>query len=224
MLNIENKSKYYFNFKKDNLTRKRILQVNNLSLYFFNKPLLKGISFEVFEKEKIAIYGDSGSGKTLLILCMAGFLEHKGEIIFYEKADIKLKIGVSAIENIKPIFEDFDIFEILEYYAKSLKLSFSNDKIKNFLKLFEISNKSIKDLSAVEKAFISFLIAYISDPEVLLLDEITKELSEDNMIFFWKKIEPLIKEKTLIFTTKRKQELMIANRVLFIEKGELNII
>lgn len=60
-----------------------ILEFNNVSKGYGDKPVLRNLSFQVQDREFLAILGFSGSGKTTLINLMAGLtLPDRGEVNF----------------------------------------------------------------------------------------------------------------------------------------------
>ena len=64
----------------------KIISVENLTFAYNKKPVLKNISFNIYEGESIAILGPNGSGKTTLLKLISGILgDYSGKIKLFEK-------------------------------------------------------------------------------------------------------------------------------------------
>ncbi|MGL5440129.1 MAG: ATP-binding cassette domain-containing protein [Filifactoraceae bacterium] len=118
-----------------NIETTKILQVNNLSVNIMNsnmpKPIIKNISFSIDEGEKLAILGESGSGKTMLVSALVDLIDKSyinvsGEILFNSKKtnilSLKEKYRKLLIsKNISFIFQD-SINVLNPYYKISSQL------------------------------------------------------------------------------------------------------
>ena len=57
------------------MSRNNLISINNLNKSFGTKQVLKNISFNVVKSESFVIIGGSGSGKSVLLKCIAGLLD-----------------------------------------------------------------------------------------------------------------------------------------------------
>lgn len=174
--------------------------------HFAGKPLLKGtgISFRyertsemvlshldiaVHEGDCMALVGANGSGKSTLLSILAGLHSpRKGKIIFHKQRIEKCppqerykKIGY--ISQQPAYYFTYDEVE-RELYERCLQLSESNPqelaaKLMADFELGHIKHRHPMDISEGEKQLLAIILALLSQPELLLLDEPTKGLDPE---------------------------------------------
>ena len=66
--------------------RENLIEVRNLRFSYRDKPVLKGISFDVATGDTLSILGANGSGKSTLLRIMLGFLKFEGEVLIGGKS------------------------------------------------------------------------------------------------------------------------------------------
>jgi len=212
-----------------------LLNVKNILFkYPAGQLVLKGANFSADKSEVVSIIGPNGSGKTTLLLIAAGLLEpNKGEVLLEERnirdqlPEIRRRIGL--------VFQDPDdqLFNptVREEILFTLRQLFSNskvikDKISNIAKKFEL--KSILDkppyrLSMGEKRIISLASILAYDPDLLLLDEPTANLSSIPI----DKIEKIIKKaknsgKSIVIASHDVEFIAkVSDRIYVIDSGRM---
>ncbi len=159
---------------------KPLVLVNNISHSFDHREIYKDISFEIYDNERLAFLGPNGSGKTLTISTVAGFIKPKtGTIKYlfdydktpYEKLSVQfqdLKFPVSLTPK-----------DLIEFAIKLTNSEEKRAEIEEGIKAFEIDkimNTKISKLSGGQQQRINVFISMIGSPKILFLDEFTTGL------------------------------------------------
>ena len=210
---------------------KEILKIENLNLEIGTVKILKDISFTVQKKEIIALLGPSGSGKSSLLKSInmlntpsCGQIKyHNNDIQEISPMALRKKIGYVLQ---KPTLFGNDVMENLKYPCELHQKVFDINLVEFYLKKVnlkpDILEKKPNELSGGEQQRISLVRTLLLEPEMILLDEVTSALDEDNTLL----IEELIKyenennELTVIFIShNNEQAKRLAQKVIYMEEG-----
>lgn len=210
---------------------KEILKIENLNLEIGTVKILKDISFTVQKKEIIALLGPSGSGKSSLLKSInmlntpsCGQIKyHNNDIQEISPMALRKKIGYVLQ---KPTLFGNDVMENLKYPCELHQKVFDINLVEFYLKKVnlkpDILEKKPNELSGGEQQRISLVRTLLLEPEIILLDEVTSALDEDNTLL----IEELIKyenennEMTVIFIShNNEQAKRLAQKVIYMEEG-----
>lgn len=210
---------------------KEILKIENLNLEIGTVKILKDISFTVQKKEIIALLGPSGSGKSSLLKSInmlntpsCGQIKyHNNDIQEISPMALRKKIGYVLQ---KPTLFGNDVMENLKYPYELHQKVFDINLVEFYLKKVnlkpDILEKKPNELSGGEQQRISLVRTLLLEPEIILLDEVTSALDEDNTLL----IEELIKyenennELTVIFIShNNEQAKRLAQKVIYMEEG-----
>jgi len=218
-----------------------MVEIENLSLsYGNNKEVLKNISLNIKKGECILLTGKSGSGKSSIINSINGLA------VRYDGASIdgSIRIGNKDIKNLKlyeismlvsSVFQNpkthfFNVNTTLEllFYLENIGLSRyeMNKRLTEMLNLFPIEhllNRDIFKLSGGEKQILCIAASYISGTEIIVLDEPSSNLDEENIKVIKEMLVQLKdKGKTLIISEHRIFYLMdIIDKIFLIKDGEI---
>ena len=218
-----------------------MVEIENLSLsYGNNKKVLKNISLNIKKGECILLTGKSGSGKSSIINSVNGLA------VRYDGASIDgtVRIDNKDIKNLKlyeismlvsSVFQNpkthfFNVNTTLEllFYLENIGLSrYEMDKrLTEMLNLFPIEhllNRDIFKLSGGEKQILCIAAIYISGTEIIVLDEPSSNLDEENIKVIKEMLVQLKdKGKTLIISEHRIFYLMdIIDKIFLIKDGEI---
>ena len=176
---------------------KKLYKLDNINLnYKVNGNdirVLKNINFEIKKNERVALIGESGSGKTSLLMLMSG-LENpsKGSIIFENKDFSKISEEQKTAIRKKKIGLVFQQFYLIPNYTALENVMFpmqinkiKNEKEKANLLLSDIGlekrkNNLPSELSGGEQQRVAIARAISFNPEVILADEPTGNLDRKN--------------------------------------------
>ena len=174
-----------------------ILQFSDVYLQYQNgqnlTEVIKGINFSINQNERLAIVGKSGSGKTSLLMLMAGLEKPTLGSIKFQNQELTTYSEDQLTEfrkkNIGIVFQSFYLipsYTALENVALSLEINFQKNAL---VKAEEIlTDLGLKDrlyhfpnqLSGGEQQRVAIARAIINKPELILADEPTGNLDEDN--------------------------------------------
>ena len=176
---------------------KKLYKLDNINLNYNvngnNIRVLRNIDFEIKKNERVALIGESGSGKTSLLMLMSG-LENPstGSIIFEDKDFSKISEDQKTAIRKKKIGLVFQQFYLIPNYTALENVMFpmqinkiKNEKEKATLILSDIGlenriNNLPSELSGGEQQRVAIARAVSFNPEVILADEPTGNLDRKN--------------------------------------------
>ena len=174
-----------------------LLQFSDVHLQYQNgqnlTEVIKGINFSINQNERLAIVGKSGSGKTSLLMLMAGLEKPTLGSIKFQNQELTTysedQLTDFRKKNIGIVFQSFYLipsYTALENVALSLEINFQKNAL---LQAEEIlRDLGLKDrlyhfpnqLSGGEQQRVAIARAIINKPELILADEPTGNLDEEN--------------------------------------------
>lgn len=214
-----------------------LLKLENINKKFGKKEVLKDISFEVHDKEIIAIVGPSGSGKSTLLRCINMIDPPTSGIIKFDKYNImKKNIDINKYRmNVGMVFQQFNLFSHLTVIENitlvPIKLGLltkekaykKGEKLLNDIGLLTKENEKPINLSGGEQQRVAIVRALMMEPKLLLFDEPTSSLDPQ----MTREVLELIKK---IATTGMNMMIVshelnfvkeVATRILFIKEGKI---
>ena len=198
--------------------------------------VLKGISFEAKEGEKIAIVGATGAGKTSIINLLCRFYEiNKGQILI-DGVDIRDMELDRLHRSIGIVQQDVFLFSgTIEGNIRLGNKDISSEKIAHaarsvhadyFIKrLPELYQSEVKErgstLSVGQKQLIAFARALAYDPEILVLDEATSSVDTETEMLIQDALKILMYSRTSIVIAHRLSTIQNADKIIVMHKGEI---
>jgi len=192
-----------------------------------------GISFSIKKGEIFGLLGPNGAGKTTIINILCGLIEQTegeafvgGYCVKEELQDIKEIIGVcpqqAAIYPYLNAKENIEFFGKLHLMDKE-EINRRSDRFLDLLGLSKAKGKKAKNYSGGMMRQLNLIVALISDPPILFLDEPTVGMDPRVRRKTWEFINSLKKtNKTVILTTHYIEEAeALCDRVAIIEYGKL---
>lgn len=221
----------------DNLT----IQFHNVSFKYpySNKYALKNFSAEIKPKEKIAIVGTNGSGKTTMIKLLCKLYEPEEGYITINGIDIREFNDNEYWKLFSVVFQDYKLlgFSIAENIAS--KHEFNRSKVLSIIEKVGLKNNIEKlkrgidteiskdfyedgvELSGGEAQRIALARALYKDAPIIILDEPTAALDPITEADIYNKINHLTNLKTSIYISHRLSSCKFCDRILVFEEGSL---
>lgn len=217
------------------------LTLNRLSKSFNEIPVLKNVSM-VFEAGRVyAVVGKNGAGKSTLVKILAGIYQPDEGEIYFNNQKINIKTPKDAL-NLKWsfVFQDLDLFDNMtiaenvffnNYPARDLiivdkkKINVQTQELAELVGLKADPETKAGCLGMGEKHLVAFMRALARDADVLVIDEATAALTNEEA----KKIFDIIgqlkaKGKVIIFVTHNQNEIFAhIDNIIVLRDGEVVI-
>jgi len=217
-----------------------LLSFKDIQLQYQNgsvvTEVIKKISLDILSNEKVAIVGKSGSGKTSLLMLMAGLEKPTDGLITFEEKDIthykESELTKFRKENIGIVFQSFYLipsYTTLENVALSLEINFQKnallqaEQILVKLGLQDRLHHLPSQLSGGEQQRVAIARAVINKPKLILADEPTGNLDTENSKLISDLLFNMTKEFncSLCLVTHDKELANQCDRILLIDDGKL---
>lgn len=217
-----------------------LLEVKNLTARYEAITALKEISFDVNEREIVAMIGPNGAGKSTALKAVSGVLEatdgtiESGEILFESESikglrtDELVAKGICLVPEGRRVFPTMTVLENLEMgaYKRKDKTAISQD-IYMVLTLFPQLKERVKQkagtLSTGEQQMLAMGRALMLKPKLLLADEPSLGLSPNFVELVFDKLVEINRKGTTILLVEQNasEALKIAHRAYVFSIGEI---
>ncbi|XP_041433405.1 ABC-type organic anion transporter ABCA8-like [Xenopus laevis] len=202
-----------------------------------NTEALRGLDLNIYEGQITALLGHSGAGKTTLLNILSGMCPTSGgaaTVYNYKPSnmshleEIKKRVGFCPQVDIK--FDPLTVKENLTVFAmiKGIPLNQIADKIRKVLsdlQMNDMENIEANKLSGGQKRKLTFAIAILGDPQILLLDEPTAGLDPCSRHHIWTILKENKADRVTLFSTQFMDEAdILADRKAVISKGRLKCV
>ena len=194
---------------------KVILRAENLHYsYTGEHEVLKGVSLDVYEGERLAILGANGSGKSTFFLNINGVLKPESGALYYRNKLINKSSVKELRKNVGIVFQDADNQIIAstvraEVSFGPMNLGLSRNEVEkrvnnslNYMDILHLIDRPPHYLSGGEKKRVSIADIIAMDSEIIIFDEPTASLDPQNISIFEGVLDKLSGDgKTLVIST-----------------------
>jgi ABC-type multidrug transport system ATPase subunit len=207
------------------------LSIENLSLAIGHTILFKDLNFQLEPHQFVSVMGENGVGKTCLLEAILGTRKvQKGKVLFWgkpmqeiERSELYSKIGwvTSNVETYPFGSKIFELFDFIKATCPNWNVQLAQNLCKDF-KLS--STKRLSELSLGEHSKVRLIKAISFEPRLLLLDELTANLSPDSKITVLSVLMDVFSrtEMSVIYVCHAKEEaIRLSDRVVELTTTEL---
>lgn len=209
-----------------------MLEIKGLKKSFKAKEVLKNLNLSINEGEIVCLLGNNGAGKTTLINCILRMMQADSGSILLDGRDIftyKNKEYFSRVnallESSVNVYDYLTGWQNIEYFSGLLNIDSGNEKIKTYISLFELEeaiHEAVGTYSRGMRQKLALLIALMSSPKLLLLDEPTLGLDIQSKLSVIQILNTIIKtEKIAVLLTSHQMDVVqkLQSRILILKDG-----
>jgi len=209
-----------------------MIEIQNLTKTYGHIKAVNNISFTVRKGEILGFLGPNGAGKSTTMNIITGFIPPTDGYVKVDGYDImdnprEVKKRIGYLPELPPLYMDMTVKDYLSFVS-DLKMVDKKKKwnqirdIMELVKLGDVKDRLIKNLSKGYKQRVGLAQALVGSPDVLILDEPTVGLDPKQIIEIRKLIKTLGKEHTIILSSHILPEVSaVCERVVIINKGEI---
>ena len=209
-----------------------MLEIKGLKKSFKAKEVLKNLNLSINEGEIVCLLGNNGAGKTTLINCILRMLQADAGSIFLAGRDISTYKNEEYFSKVNALLESsVNVYDYLtgwqniEYFSGLQNIDSGNEKIKTYISLFELEeaiHEAVGTYSRGMRQKLALLIALMSSPKLLLLDEPTLGLDIQSKLSVIQILNTIIKtEKIAVLLTSHQMDVVqkLQSRILILKDG-----
>lgn len=170
---VQTESPFKFHFKTPGQCPNPLIYINDGTVAYGEKVILRDINFSISPKDRIGLLGPNGAGKSSFIKLLAGELPiAQGEY----QVGSGLKIGYFAQHQI----DRLDLAESPLHHMRKIAPTTRDQDLRSFLGSFDFTGnrvlEAVKNFSGGEKSRLALALLIWQQPNLLLLDEPTNHL------------------------------------------------
>lgn len=195
-----------------------LIEIDNLRKSFGTKDVLKGLDLDLETGKVYTLLGKNGAGKTTFISILLRLIkEDEGHVA--TNLNIKKEVGVVFQEDYFP--KDITVSDLIKLQASFFYKKVDIDEQLENMGLEKEKNQKAGTLSGGQKRKLSFLLAILHDPKLLILDEPTAGMDYDSVEKFVQQIKKLKAEgKTILLITHDLYQIeSFADYILLLNEG-----
>ena len=205
-----------------------MIRLQDIEKRFKKLEALKCINAHFQKGQVISLIGPNGSGKTTLIKTILGLVKPDKGSIFFDEADISNTVDYRSRVGYMPQIGRYpdnmkigQVFKMLKEVRQS-KTALDEELYYGF-KLEALLDKNMKSLSGGTRQKVSAALAFLFDPEVLILDEPTAGLDPLSSEILKEKISrEKAKNKLILITSHILSDLEeITTDVMYLQDGKI---
>lgn len=203
---------------------------------YTDTPLMTDFSMEVEDGQMVAIVGHTGAGKTTLINLLERFYEIQDGSLRIDGEDIRNVERQTLRRRIGMVLQDTwlfsgTIYDNIKYGNESAtdeqiyaaaKAAYADDFIQKLPDRYNtVLNEDAGNISQGQRQLITIARAFVSDPEILILDEATSNVDSRTELVIQQAMKRLLKGRTSFVVAHRLSTIYDADRILVMDKGDI---
>ena len=208
------------------------LKISNITKIYPGCVANDNVSLEFNSGKIYALLGENGAGKSTLVKILSGVIIPDEGKIYLNENNLKLNSPLDAKKNdIGMVFQHFNLFETLSVFENLIidsdeQRESLREKIDTIMKKYNFSidlDIPVLNLSAGQKQKVEIIRCLIRSPKVLIMDEPTSVLTEQETSELFLSLKKFSEEGILIIyiTHKLKEVMQLCDEVAVMRRGKL---
>lgn len=204
--------------------------------YQENNPLIENLDLEVKPKQKIAIVGPTGAGKSTLINILMRYYEVDSGKVYLDGVDIRQLSRQSLHENISIVLQDPWLFEgtilenlkygredaTIDAVIEAAKAADVHEFISSLDKGYEtMIQKGARNISGGQKQLLTIARALLQGGPILILDEATSNIDSLTEKRIQSVFTTIMKQHTTFFIAHRLSTVIDSDLILVMKQGNI---
>ena len=208
-----------------------MIKVEHLVKRYGTNYALDDVSFEIKAGEIVGLLGPNGAGKSTTMNILTGYLSTTAGAAYVNGINIlddpiRAKKFIGFLPEQPPVYPDMTVGEYLNfvYDLKGCELDREAHlaEILSVVRLAEVKNRLIKNLSKGYRQRVGIAQALVNDPKVIIFDEPTVGLDPKQILEVRNLLRTLAKNHTVILSTHILAEVQaVCERIIIINKGKI---
>jgi ribose transport system ATP-binding protein len=217
-----------------------LLQVKNLDKRFGQHYALSKMNIDIQPGEIHALVGENGAGKSTLIKVLTGIYKPDGGKIFWHQQEVHIdepklarNIGIQVVHQDRQLIASFTGYENLflgipyptQTFSPTIRWKEMRKQAENLKNRWGIGidlTKNVERMSPSEKTMLEIMRAAMLDCQLLILDEPTAALSDEESETLFELITKLVAKGTaILYVSHRMNEILrLSHRVTVMRNGK----
>ncbi|MHA1149431.1 MAG: ABC transporter ATP-binding protein [Promethearchaeota archaeon] len=214
-------------------------EISYEDVYFSYNPeivILRNINIGIKAKERLALVGYTGAGKSTFIKLLSRFYDPTKGVVRLDGIDLRDLEVKSIRESMGIVLQENFLFSgsVMDNIRYG-RLDASDEEVIEVAKkvsahdmIIELENGYNTDvgergskLSEGQRQLICFARALLADPPILILDEATSAIDPYSELLIQQALETLLKDRTSISIAHRLSTIINSDRIVVLDKGQI---
>jgi len=204
--------------------------------YKDGQTVLKDFNLKIRQGERVALVGETGSGKSTIVNLVCRFYEPTEGVIEIDGADYRARSQLWLHSNLGYVLQSPQLFSgSIRENIRYGRLNATDEEVEEVARMVDADSFIRKlekgyetevgegggRLSTGEKQLISFARAILADPAIFVLDEATSSIDTETEAMIQRAIEKVLNGRTSFIIAHRLSTIRSCDRILVIDKGEI---